>query len=257
MPKKVYKTKKRVYRKKRKNIKRKLKRYRNIKANPGWNPQYFKLKRMFQYSAPLNDVPGVITSGIQIEDPYVLSADSNITKSTTYDFKGFTFTASQVPDISSYANLFDQYLISYIKLKFEYMSSTNSKTEYAVVNMPRCKVLCWTDFDDIATPGTNLAGWEKTYETGRAKQYCFPNNGKNSFSIGFRPRILVPAVDGAGGITARLSSGPRWQDGSTALDTIHYGVKLLMQANPSYDPIYHFFRVTATFYFKFKQRKTV
>lgn len=254
MPRKIYRKKKRVYRKKRKLYKKKKTLRKSMYS---FNPQMMKIKRSFQLSAPINDVPGVITSGIQIEDPYVVSNDVAVTKATSYSFYGFIFHAGQVPGIADYAGLFDQYRISYIVLKFDYLSATGADMVYNNTNNPKMQVLWWTDYDDTSSPGTNLAGWQKVYESGRAKLLTFPNNGSNTFYVKFKPRILIPAIDTAGGLTARRSIPSPWMDGETTLNTIHYGIKMMFQANPSNPEIFHQFRVTATYYFQFKYRRLI
>lgn len=254
MPKKrTLKYKRKKYRKRR--LKRKTvykaKRYRAVKGNPGWNPQYFKIKRTFQYSGPTLDVG---SNGILTEDLYVLSNDIDTTNATSYNYYGLTFKASDIPNLSSYSNRYDQYMLVGVSLRFEYLNATMSPLQ-TNSSLDRIKMLIWNDYDDVTSIGANVAGWQKCLEIGRAKGYAFPNNFKNQVKFYIRPKILVPAVDASSGTTARKVARSCWLDGATASDALHYGCKILLQANPQKQPEYHYFRMTATYYIKFKQRK--
>lgn len=245
--KKTYKKKQRTYKKKRALYKRGKK---SIASNPGWNPQYFKLKQTFQYSGPNGDV---LASRFIIEDPFVLTNSRGVSNTTSYSGYAFTFRASDIPNITNYSSRFDQYKITYIVVRLEYMNAVVS-TLQTQTSEDRIKMLIWTDNDDKTAPASDAATWQKTLEIGRAKGYCFPNNYKNQIKYVVRPKVLVPAVDAVGGTSGRFNGRSMWLDGSTINDVEHYALKFMIQGNPQYAGEYHYFRMTTTYYVKFRQR---
>ena len=73
--------------------------------NPTWNPQFFKVAREFQYSAPADDVIGGYG---KIADPSVTCA----TNVHAYASGAISFAIDQVPNVTEFGALFDQYRIA-------------------------------------------------------------------------------------------------------------------------------------------------
>lgn len=242
-------------RRNRRTYKRKTYNKRKITRRMGmgsWNPQFFKLKRTFQYSGPPTD----FSAGyFLMEDPYILTNDIDVNASTSYGFYAFTFDMNDIPNITNYSTRYDQYMIHMVSFRLEYLNSTTAIQ--AGSSEERVKLLIWNDYDDTTSTDTpaSAAGWQKVLEIGRAKGYAFPNNYKNQVKWTVRPKILIPTIDTSGGLTGRKVARASWMDGATDLEVPHYGCKMLFQGNPQKDAAYHRFRLTATYYVKFRQRK--
>ncbi len=220
--------------------------YREV-FNPTWNPQFFKVARTFQLSAPSADV------GAGFGKYY----DFELTPSATllaYNSAAYSFSISDVYNVTEFGALFDQYRIAAVKLRFDFISGTE-----AVVNpasaLGQCVTLAvYDDFDDSTAPTASNTGWQAVMETGRVVRKVFPAR-QNFLEYNLRPKYLTADVDTSATTTGRsLASG--WVDGSTGLDVIWRGVKVIGQANPSTATSSAYrFRITATYYLQWRSRQ--
>lgn len=214
--------------------------------NPTWNPQWLKVARTFQYSAPAGDVAGGF--GI-VQDLSVGSLATTL----SYNSYAYLFRLIDVPQATEFGALFDQYRIAGIKLDFDYISASESVLNTTTTTSLQCTLLAYEDFDDSTAPTASNAGWQRVYESGRAVKKVFPNR-VNSLSYMFKPKFLVASNDESGTTDARaLSSG--WCDGATTLETAWRGLKVIVQANPTIITYVHTFRITATYFVEYRNRQ--
>ncbi len=213
--------------------------------NPTWNPQYLKVARTFQFSTTSGDLAG----------GYAKIVDPSVTCSTTvhsYASGAITFGIDNIPNVSEFGNLFDQYKIAAVNLKWEFMSATQSILSTTATLQQRFTLLLYEDYDDSTAPPTTNNGFAAVYESGRARRATFPNR-TNSMSYTVRPKYLDVAVDYASGSAGRaLASG--WVDGATN-SVIWYGLKWIAQANPAPVATVGTWRVTATYYTEWRNRQ--
>lgn len=215
--------------------------------NPTWNPQWMKVARTFQYSAP---GPDVAAGYGRIVD---LSVGSLATV-LSYNSQAFVFRLADVPHALEFGALFDQYRIAGVKIDIDYISASQMVASTTTTTALQCMLLVYEDFDDSTPPTMDNSGWSEVFESGRAIKKVFPNNKTNSMSYMLKPKFLVAGVDESGSTTARtLSAG--WCDGATTLETAWRGLKLIAQANPTTTTFVHTFRTTATYYIEYRNRR--
>ncbi len=215
--------------------------------NPTWNPQGFKVARSFQYSAPPADV------GAGFGKVY----DLQFTPSATllaYNSAAYSFTISDVYNVSELGALFDQYRIAAVKLRFDFVSASETVFTPASGISQQMTLAVYEDFDDSTAPTASNSGWQAVLETGRAMRQVFPNK-RNFLEYVVRPKYLTADVDTSATTTGR-SLGSGWVDGSTGLDVIWRGVKVIGQTNPTTATSAVFnFRISATYFLQWRNRQ--
>lgn len=214
--------------------------------NPTWNPQFLKVARTFQYSAPSADVGG----------GYAVVADPSVTPAATtlsYGCAAYAFAISQIPSVSEFGTLFDQYRIAGVQLRFDYLNASESVQVTAATTSLQCTLLLFEDNDDGTAPASTNAGYAAALETGRCVKKMFPNK-TNYITYMLRPKYLTADVDTSAGVTGR-SLGAGWVDGATGLDVQWRGLKLVIQANPVSVTFTHQFRITATYFTEWRNRQ--
>ncbi len=213
--------------------------------NPTWNPQYFKVARTFQYSTTAADQAG----------GYAAIVDPSVTCSTTvhaYSSGALAFGIDQVPNVSEFGALFDQYRIAAVKLHWDFMSSTQAVAPITSSPSQRFTLLLYEDYDDGTPPPASNSGFAAVFESGRAKKAVFPSS-KNSLTYVIRPKYLVADIDYTGATGGR-SLGSGWVDGAST--TIFWrGIKWIAQSNPSPVTNTGTWRITATFYTEWRNRQ--
>jgi hypothetical protein len=214
--------------------------------NPTWNPQWLRVARTFQYSAPAGDVGagyGVVVDPSCTPNATVLS----------YGAAAYQFLISHIPNVSEFGTLYDQYRIAGVEITLEYLNASESVQVTAATTSLQCTVLLYEDNDDGTAPASTNAGFAAVYESGRAVRKMFPNK-TNKMSYMLKPRYLTADVDSSAGVTGR-SLGSGWVDGATGLDVVWRGLKLIIQANPVSSSFTHQFRMTATYYTEWRNRQ--
>ncbi len=217
-----------------------------LKYNPDWNPQCLKVAREFQYSAPAADFAG----------GFGIVADLSVGCSTTllsYSSAAYSFRVGDVYNVTEFGNLFDQYRIAAVKLRFDYISSAETVLVTTAASMQQVSLIAYEDFDDSTAPTASNAGWQAVTESGRQVRKVFPNK-TNYMEYVVYPKFLTVDVDNSAGTTGRSLSSS-WVDGSTSPDVVWRGVKCILQANPAPTTVGHYFRVTATYYLQFRNRQ--
>ncbi len=217
--------------------------------NPTWNPQYFKVARQFQFSSPSADV-----ASFKLTDPSVTCSASALSYATGV----ISFAIDAIPNVTELGALFDQYKIEAIDVMFEYLNSSQSiqTQQVSTAYQSQCTLLVYEDNDDTSAPAATNAGWQSLYEVGRAKRKMFPGDG-TSLKIRITPKPLVGelAYSDTTALTGRALGYDGWLDGATANPVLHFGLKYAIQANPSTTSLTHAFRVTTTYYTKWRARQ--
>jgi hypothetical protein len=214
--------------------------------NPTWNPQWFQVARTFQYSSPAADFGG----GFGVVQDLAVGATATL---LSYNSAAYSFAISQVPNVTEFGVLFDQYKIAGVKVDFDYISASESVLSTTTSTSLQCTLLAYEDNDDSTAPPTTNAGWSAVFESGRAVKKVFPNR-VNRMSYMLKPKYLTADVDTSGTTTGR-SLGSGWVDGATGLDVLWRGLKVIVQANPTITTYVHTFRITATYYLQWRNRQ--
>ncbi len=215
--------------------------------NPTWNPQALKVMRTFQYSSPAADFGAGF--GI-VQDPAVGASTTNL----NYTTGALSFRVGDVYNVTEFGVLYDQYRIAAVRLRFDYISASETVLPTAVNGVvQQCTLVLYEDFDDSTAPTASNAGWQSIMESGRARKKVFPNK-TNFLDYTVYPKYLTLDVDNSGGTTGR-SLGSGWLDGSTTPDVIHRGIKYGIQCNPAPVTMVHTFRITADYYLQFRNRQ--
>jgi hypothetical protein len=213
--------------------------------NPTWNPQWLKVMREFQYSTTTVDRAG----------GYAVITDPTVTCSSTahaYGSGALTFAIDQVPNVSEFGALFDQYRIAAVQLTFDYISATQATAPITSSPSQRFTLLVYEDYDDSTAPAATNAGFSTVYESGRAKRMVFPSRS-NRLTYTVRPKYLVTAADYAlVGTPSQLGSG--WLDGATNA-VLWRGVKWIAQANPAPTTNVATWRVYAKYFLEWRNRQ--
>ncbi len=215
--------------------------------NPTWNPQAFKVARTFQMSAPPADV------GAGFGKYY----DLQFTPSATllaYNSAAYSFSITDVYNVTEFGALFDQYRIAAVKVRFDFISSSESVFTPASAINQQMTLMVYEDYDDSTAPTASNVGWQSVAETGRAVRRVFPNR-QNFLEYTLKPKYLVADVDTSSTTTGR-SLGSGYVDGSTGLDVVWRGLKVIGQTNPTTatSSVYSF-RLTATYFLEWRNRQ--
>jgi len=213
--------------------------------NPTWNPQWLKVARTFQYTAPAGDI--ALGFG-RFQDLAVGSTATLL----SYNSAAYWFRLIDVPRAFEFGAIFDQYRIAGVKMDFDYISGSESVISTTTTTSLQCTLLMYEDFDDSTAPTADNDGWQEVYESGRAIKRVFPNR-TNSISYMLKPKFLIAANDEAGTTDARALSSA-WTDGATTNETAWRGLKVIVQANPTTTTYVHTFRATATYYVEYRNR---
>jgi len=221
--------------------------------NPTWNPQYFKIARTFQFSSPSADV-----ANFKLTDPAVTCSTTNLAYATGV----ISFAIDAVPNITELGALFDQYKIEAVDVLWDYITSSSAPTNATAPGSSAsyqsiCTLVLYEDNDDTSAPAATNAGWQSMYEVGRQVRKTFPNDGSNSLKITIKPKPLVGelAYSDTTALTGRALAGDGWIDGATANPVLHFGLKYAIQANPATVTLTHTFRLTTTFYTRWRGRQ--
>lgn len=214
--------------------------------NPTWNPQYLKVARTFQYSAPAADFGAGFG---KVQDPAVGPSATLL----NYNSGALSFAISDIPSVSEYGSLFDQYRIAAVKLVFDFMSFTETVNPITSGSQQQVSLMMYEDNDDGTAPTASNTGWQACYENGRAVRAVFPNR-LNQVTYTLKPKYLIADVDSSAGVTGR-SLGAGWVDGATGLDVVWRGLKWILQSNPAATTNNYAFRVTATYYTEWRARQ--
>lgn len=252
----------------RKTFRKRFKKLRYARARVSRMPyslQYINVKRTFDFTVP-NAVLNRTVDGTGYGCfPHLLTASGSGTANTYLPFV-FDFRQGDVPGISAYGTLFDQFKLKRVSLKFTFIGGTNNDMALnTVVATPItyynrvCNIALVNDYDDISPFTSNDAGWEALNKTGRQKLRTFPNSRGNTFYHSLVPKTKLVIKDNTGADAEALVIGPRWEDGGITNVSTHLGIKGLIQVPPyaySGSQAYHYcFQIQATYYFGFKSRK--
>lgn len=160
----------------------------------------------------------------------------NTTTAGTNSFTGLNFRLSQLPNITDFTNLYDQYKICGVKVEVipQYDNAQVNATPVAIVTQN----FHVTDYDDSTTP-PNMDALMQHQDVKRVpstriiKKFIKPCFATQIFNTG---------------ITSTYGARRGWIDCATP-DTEHYGMKFGFSANP----VAFTYGLRMTFYLAFKQ----
>lgn len=256
MVRRVYKKKRKVYRKRKRVYKKRMMTLRRTPKSYGL--QYIRVKRAIDYLVPSAD----LSRGTYGCYAYLTVGTSSIT-ANTYSSAAYDFRINDVPNVSEFGNVFDQYKIVKVKLVFQYITSSASigwPNEGTIIN-PQNGIVTMgitNDYDDTTLYPASNAGWNQLQETGRARFHTFPNPRGNRLKYVVYPKLMEGILDSTGAIVGGRVVKSGWVDGAMANPCVFKGIKVMLQCPPSdteFQSILHVFKATAYYYLQFKQRQ--
>jgi len=133
--------------------------------------------------------------------------------SSTFTYFAIPFRLDDIPQVATYAALFDRYKIKKVIVHFKPMFNVGDvKTDQSAIGFPQT-FLTTIDYDDANVP-TSL-------DVVRDYQMCREHNFYKPFSIELTPKIAISAYNGSFGAFANTSS---YIDIASA-NVQHYGIK--------------------------------
>lgn len=211
-----------------------------------------KVARTFQFSSPSADV-----ASFKLADPSVTCSATAL----AYTTGALSFAIDAIPNVTEFGQLFDQYKIEAIDVVFEYLNGSESILNSTMPGasgayMSQCTLLVYEDNDDVTAPAATNTGWQSLYEVGRAKRKVFPGrDNKLKIRVKPKPQVGELAYGDTTALTGRALGYNGWLDGATANPVLHYGLKYAIQANPATTQLTHYFRVTTTYFTKWRARQ--
>lgn len=163
---------------------------------------------------------------------------------------GVSWKLSDVPGYTEFTNLFDQYRINMVVVKFICRASSTSVMESYNNSAIALPILHWViDLDDEGTPA-NISELE---QYGKKHTYMF-DAGKRVATCKIRPRNTNKVYGAASADAAALAKPGIWLD--TASATVpYYGLKYILDI-PQTGTVYNMtFDVVTTFYLQFRQSR--
>lgn len=211
----------------RKRMVRRRRTARPGRAMKGGLLRSFTFRRYGDVTGGLTLTSGGNSSAITMtSDGLVLNSGSAGTSNITYYSYSYYFTLSSLPGYSEVTNLFDQYKIRSIQLRFipfQNGSIADPTSANQCLSLLHFGVI---DYDDNTIFGANNTGVQslREYESFR-EMNMFKNR---EFRRKIRPHISVPAYQNA--MTTAYTNVPsRWIDCNYS-DVEHYGFKGIFQA---------------------------
>lgn len=150
---------------------------------------------------------------------------SYITSQNTYDWptintNGWDFFLSQLPNYTEFTNLYNEYKIARVKVKFIYSANNQPVTTLAnITALPTIYTAVDTN-DSVAPTAVSDLLQYKTFKAHRADK---------PFSVYFKPNYAVAAYSGA--FTSYAASAG-WID-TSSVNVKHYGLKWII------DPMFY------------------
>lgn len=153
------------------------------------------------------------------------------------------FKLSSATDFGDFANLFDRYKITGVKLQFLYQCNISNNDSTSGTNA--LPLISYSFDGDDATIPSSLDEVQK-------KQYCHQKilNGNYMFSVYLKPRILKEVYNSAL-TTGYNSAKATWLD-SAVPDTPHYGLKMWLNNWGSGNTKFQQLTITPTYYLALK-----
>lgn len=161
------------------------------------------------------------------QDGIVLNTGFAAASNVTYFAYSYQFTLSSLPEFSEVTNLFDQYKIHSMRIRFIPFQTQSIANDPGINN--QCLSLLHygvIDYDDASVPNPSNVGVQllREYESFREMNMF---RGGREYKRKIRPHISVPAYQA--GITTAYSNTPsRWIDAAYP-DVQHYGFKGIFQ----------------------------
>lgn len=155
----------------------------------------------------------------------------------------YQFLLNDLPQVSTFTNLYDQYKISWVKLQFIPVNTqVNINAAASPVSISYCPMAyCVIDYDD----NTALSVRNDYFQY----QNCQFKRMTNPFTVSFRPHMAVAAYSGT--FISYTNKMPEWIDCNSP-SVAHYGVKFGIDAGASAMDTYAAYDCIATYWVKFR-----
>lgn len=151
-----------------------------------------------------------------------------------------SFKLSDVPGVSDFTSLFDQYKLTYVKLMFKLQQDPSAQT---AVNSFYPTMYHCVDHDDVSAP-TSI---DDLRQHGRTRMSVLRPNRYTVIKV--KPSVLYEVARNAGlGTTTVAPKWRQWID-MAHTDTIHYGLKYALDNTFNLNPNYSL-EVQAQYWFQ-------
>ena len=179
-----------------------------------------------------------LSSAVKVYSFKRMTTLSDISVTSASAFSGaFEFRLQDLPSVTDFTNLFDQYMITWIKVELVPTKDTSLLSSSTATLFQVYSVI---DGNDV-TPLANVA-------TAEAYATCKFTAQTKHHMRSFKPYLTLGCTD----ITAtafNVNTGPKWLS-CTQDDVAHLGLKIVTDTNPSSEAyVYH---VRATYWLKFR-----
>lgn len=153
----------------------------------------------------------------------------------------FFFRLSDLPNVGEFTGLFDQFMITYVKLYFKLQQDPSAQT--AANSFYPTLTYC-PDYDDSDPPGSI----QELREHGRTKQVILTPDKFTIVTV--KPSVLGEMFRSSGNVTL----APKWRQWVDCAhpDTRHYGLKYALDNSFNINPNYSI-EVTAEYWFSCKE----
>jgi len=223
-----------------------LSRLNSYRIRQRYANQFMRIKRKIQFSGPSGN-------GFPVDDWNFLSS----TSVDNYAQFNFTVQLSNMANAAEYTALYEQYRIRHVKIRVQYMSSTEYFSGTSVGGIQALngiQFMGWTDPDDISAYANSGSGWRLAMESNRASMKRFPNVKNNTYTVYLKyPKVLSDVQAGSTDTYVNTKTSPWLSTTNTAVD--HYGFKFFANSQPTTASINHSFRFFMTMYVDFRSAK--
>jgi len=216
--------KRRVFRKRK--VVRRRRRTRGVN-NPRANMYMFKRTCALTNTANIDSKVSLTNAGqltiVSGNDAWVLDTGGLGVTNVNYYSVGVFFTLDMLPNYTEFSALFDQYMISRVKVKLTPFSTGANLSQSTTVGNNQtmsCLVHSCLDYDDYTSSPASATGIDELRQYDNYKTQNLFDQRKGSVSRYFKPHVATAGY--AGAFTGYINKGPQWIDAATV------NIKLLL-----------------------------
>lgn len=213
-------------------------------------------RRRFKRRTMLKRVPRAVSARVHTfkrkcrYSPLVIAGAGN-----GYCSAGYVFALDDLPGYTDFTNLYEQFMITYVKMHIVSRSTNLSLIESynnASIGLP--EILFAIDKDDNTAPTADSAGMEDLRQRGDSRGFLY-HSARRDCEIKLKPCVLRNMYEGVAS-TAYSPKSNVWVSTADPA-TPHYGVKLILHVPFSTGamPANLYFDVYCTYWLKCRNSK--
>lgn len=212
-----------------------------------YDPYSSRIGRNYFYNAMRNRDSGHV---LRTKRSVALGNVAVPSSANTNAYGAIQFRLSDLPNYTDFTSVFDQYMITYVEVKFVPDFSNNQtywRTDTnATVSDDLPTLITWTDFDDAVTPASEAAGLSN-------ESHLIKPGGEVHVRK-FTPRVATTYWQSA--VASGYGTGMfKWLDTGSSPSVSHYGLKYAIVGSVTGGPSapQWQYRVYVTMHLKFKK----